>query len=342
MRHVLKAWYAAAWSTDILAGKLHAVSIANDPLVIYRRENGDVTALEDRCVHRHAPLSLGRCEGDHLRCMYHGFLFDSEGRCVEIPGQDKVPETARVRTYPVIDRHGWVWVWPGDPQLADPALVPDVIGLDNPDYVLGKGELDYDVEPRLIHDNLCDLSHAAFVHASSFPVTEDSAKATVEISPMERGVQFKRWMRQQPGMENGGQPVDVWFVNEYLVPGILRITSAAYPPGTADNCKDAAPPAELPAMDQVISSQAVTAMTDRSARYFFVTGPKRGLGIDHMVDMMVEMTNQAFEEDKVMISAQQKIIDLDPTRKDLPSAADKGVVLYNRLVERMWREEQTA
>jgi len=157
MLHVRNAWHVACWSMDLAAKAPFAITVAGDPIVIFRSESGMLAALEDRCVHRLAPLSLGRCEGETLRCMYHGLRFAADGACVEIPGQETIPATARVRAYPVVERHSWIWVWPGDPAKADPALIPPAVGFDDPDYILGRGQLDYQANAQLIHDNLCEL-----------------------------------------------------------------------------------------------------------------------------------------------------------------------------------------
>jgi vanillate O-demethylase monooxygenase subunit len=120
MIYVRNAWYVAAWTDQIAVAEPFATAILGEPIVIYRTADR-LVALEDRCVHRMAPLSLGRCEGDRLRCMYHGLLFDPDGRVVEIPGQDLIPAQARVKSYPTVDRHDWIWIWMGDADAADPA-----------------------------------------------------------------------------------------------------------------------------------------------------------------------------------------------------------------------------
>jgi phenylpropionate dioxygenase-like ring-hydroxylating dioxygenase large terminal subunit len=341
MIHVRDAWHVACWTMDLKANKPFAVTIANDPIVIWRDPNGEVSALEDRCVHRFAPLSLGRCEGQRLRCMYHGLLFDRDGTVVEIPGQEMIPATARVRAYPVVDRHSWIWVWLGDPALADPALIPDAVGFDHPDYILGHGQLDYAAEARLIHDNLCDFTHLAYVHPNSFGADEEWSKTRPKVTQLDRGIRFERWVRNQKGMrgEMAGQLVDVWSSYEYLVPGILLMPSASYPAGTADRLKDEPPPADLPTDGVTFTSQAVTALTDRTSRYFFSWGPHRDHGDEALRNILMGIANQAFEEDKIMIEAQQRVIDRDPSRAVMPTTGDKGVVLFNRLVERLARAE---
>src|SRR5436305_566446 len=81
---------------ELEAGKPFAITILGERIVIWRTADGGLHALEDRCVHRLAPLSLGRCEGERLRCMYHGLLYEADGRVVEIPGQEVIPAKARV------------------------------------------------------------------------------------------------------------------------------------------------------------------------------------------------------------------------------------------------------
>lgn len=342
MIHVRNAWHVACWSMDLETAQPFALSIAGEPVVIFRTASGALAALEDRCVHRLAPLSLGRCEGESLRCMYHGLRFAADGRCVEIPGQDQIPAAARVRAYPVVDRHSWIWVWLGDPAKADPALIPQAVGFDDPDYILGRGQLDYAANAQLIHDNLCDFTHLAFVHPASFGANEEWANTRPKVTQLPRGLRFERWVRNQSGMRSDGEAVDVWSSYEYHVPGVLLMPSASYPAGTADALGDAPPPPDMLARGVTFTSQAVTALTDTTSRYFFSWGPHRNHGDEALRDFLMGLAAMAFAEDKTMIEAQQRVIDLDPARQPMPVTFDKGVVLYQRLVERLAREEAGA
>ena len=141
---IRNAWYVAAWTHEIEPGRIHARTIIDQPLVIYRTSDGEIVALEDRCPHRFAPLSMGRLEGDALRCMYHGLKFAPDGRCIEIPGQKLIPQSACVRRYPLQVVGSWVWVWMGEADKADPAAIPPSLALDDPAYRLQAGQLDYD------------------------------------------------------------------------------------------------------------------------------------------------------------------------------------------------------
>ena len=91
----INQWYVAALSKELKDAPL-ARTLLGFPLVLFRCSDGSVAALEDRCCHRALPLSNGTLEERGIRCGYHGLLFDSQGKCIEVPGQDRIPGKARV------------------------------------------------------------------------------------------------------------------------------------------------------------------------------------------------------------------------------------------------------
>lgn len=342
MTYVRNAWYVASWEQDLEVNRPLAISILGERIVIWRTESGSVYALEDRCVHRMAALSIGRCEGERLRCMYHGMLYDNDGRVVEIPGQPMVPATARVRTYPIVKRHSWIWVWMGDPGAADQALIPPAIGCDDPDYLLAHGSLDYEAEARLINDNLLDFSHLSYVHPNSFGVGMEFAESLPKITAVARGIRYERWTETSMAAAAPGadRSFDSYQVYDYLIPGILLMWFAAFPSGTAAKVGGGAP-----ALDDAIgfhnyTAQAVTPMTERTSRYFFSTGPLRRLGDESVRDQWMARSELAFAEDKLMIETQQKVIDSTPNPVVMPTVHDKAVLLFNRLVKSMSNAER--
>jgi vanillate O-demethylase monooxygenase subunit len=340
MAYVQNAWYVASWSKDLPPGKAVGVKILGRRVVLWRNEEGSVQALEDRCVHRLAPLSHGRCEGANLRCMYHGLLFAPGGKVIAIPGQDMIPAKAHVRAYPVADRHGWIWVWMGDPALVDEALMPMVHSPDDPAWQLLTGELGYDADARLINDNLTDFSHLAFVHTASFGSNDKFVETPWKITPMPRGVRFERWGLGQPpvGQPDSTDRWDVWMVYEYSIPGVLHLNTYAFAAGAAERFGGSPPPVDATPDMTFYSAQAVTPVESGKARYLFSQGFKAPMPAE-AVQSLMDVTLMAFAEDKEMIEAQQKVIDDDPICPIMPTAADKGVTLFNRLVERLCREE---
>lgn len=163
-RYLRNAWYPAAWADEITRSPLRRI-LLDDPLVLYRREDGTPVALHDRCPHRFAPLSMGTLVGDLIQCPYHGLRFDAGGICVFNPhGEGTIPRNARVRSLQVVERFGLVWIWAGEPEQADPALLPDFAVLEDPAYACVRGVLHMNANYQLITDNLLDLSHVPYLH----------------------------------------------------------------------------------------------------------------------------------------------------------------------------------
>jgi len=332
---IRNAWYVAAWTHEIEPGRIHARTIVDQPLVIYRTSDGGMVALEDRCPHRFAPLSMGRLEGDSLRCMYHGLKFAPDGKCIEIPGQKLIPQSACVRRYPLQVVGSWVWIWMGDADKADPATIPPSLALDDPAYRLQAGQLDYDADYLLIDDNLLDLSHLSFTHEKTLgldmPQWADERPRTV---PLDRGLRFQRWLRNHPPrgfMRKLGERVDVWNSYDFLFPGIFLQRTDFHPAGTAERSDGKAP--EGQPLFHRIDEQAVTPVGRRASRYFYAVGT-RARDIDPgKLERLFEVTTAAFHEDKRIIEAQQKLIDLDPDRAMLPTSLDAGPTRFRKLVD---------
>lgn len=335
------AWYVAAWASDLHTAKPYAMQILGEPIVLYRPEGGGgVVALADRCVHRLAPLSLGRCEGDKLRCLYHGLLFNPDGGVVEIPGQEKIPPQARVRAYPVVEQASWIWVWMGDPDKADVALIPPAIGPDHSDYIMGHGHLDYAAEARLINDNLLDFSHLSYVHANSFHAGPLFAQSLPKLETLERGVRVTRWVvgdRGPVGRETE-HARDGYMTYDFLIPGVLLMWNGSFPEGTAAACSYGVPDFSKANSGVTFTSQAVTPLTADTARYFFCWGPHRDHGDEALRDVLMGIADMAFGEDKIIIEAQHKVIANTAHPSIMPTAHDKGVTIFNRLVERLAQE----
>lgn len=141
--------------------------IAGKRVVLYRKPGGELVAMADECPHRQAALSLGRKEGDSLRCMYHGMKFDASGKCTEIPGQDRIPPRACVRVYPVVEKDNWIWVWMGDPAQADQTLICSAVGPGHPEFNIRPSHIQIAADYRLEIANLADLSHSSFTHSAT-------------------------------------------------------------------------------------------------------------------------------------------------------------------------------
>lgn len=329
---VRNAWYVAAWTQELGAGQVVARSIINEPLALYRTQDGTPVVFEDRCCHRFAPLSMGRVEQDDLRCMYHGLKFAPDGRCVEIPGQKLIPHSACVRRFPAFERGSWLWVWMGEPAQADPALIPPSIALDDPGYCLKAGQLDYAADYQLIDDNLLDLSHLSYAHEKTLGLGAPQwADERPRIIGLERGVRVQRWLQNQVRgyLRNG--TFDMWSTYDFLVPGIFLLRTAWYPVGTAERLQ-LKPPVDPPLFLRC-DEQAVTPTTARTSRYFYATGARSNDITPPQVDKMFAVVEAAFREDKAIIEAQQLVLDRDPQRRMLPTSFDAGPTQFRRILE---------
>jgi vanillate O-demethylase monooxygenase subunit len=151
------------WSSEIDAAPL-ARRILDLSVVVYRTESGVPAALVNRCPHRFAPLSLGKVEGDSIRCGYHGLAFDGSGRCSDSPFGLRVPEGAQVRSFPIIERHQCLWLWPGDPAAALPDAIPDFSYHEDPGFRVVRGYSQIKAHFELVTDNLMDLTHTRYLH----------------------------------------------------------------------------------------------------------------------------------------------------------------------------------
>ena len=104
------AWYVAATEGEVTQS-LTPVRILDEAIVLYRKSDGSPVALEDACPHRKMPLSLGKLKDDAIECGYHGLTFDCAGSCVRAPGLKRIPRGAQVRSYPLVQRYGFIWIW---------------------------------------------------------------------------------------------------------------------------------------------------------------------------------------------------------------------------------------
>ncbi len=195
--YLRNTWYVAGWSAAI-GETLTPVRMLGEDIVLYRTPEGKVAALEDACPHRKLPLSKGSLKDGRVVCGYHGLTFDGTGACVAAPTQERIPTGARVKRYPALERYGFVWLWMGDPEAADPARLIDIPNYDNPTWGRTKGG-DMPIACHYLYmvDNLLDPSHVAWVHLSSFAGAKtDSAPLTVDVA--ENGVTVWRWLMDAP------------------------------------------------------------------------------------------------------------------------------------------------
>jgi phenylpropionate dioxygenase-like ring-hydroxylating dioxygenase large terminal subunit len=344
-------WYVAAWDHELLDGKMLARTLLEEPVLLYKSETGKVVALQDRCCHRGVPLHLGRREGDCVRCMYHGLKFDPTGKCIQIPGQEVVPAKLGVRSFPVMERDHLVWIWMGDPAKADPDQIIDFPYLRDPQWKGIPDYMQYDANWLLIVDNLSDFAHLAFVHTKTLGGSEEYAYVTkpVAIERLPRGFRVERWHMNAapppfhnkvlPAAEKD-KPIDRRNVGHMHIPGIFFLESMFSPAGSGSENGNREGTREYR------NCQFMTPETRRTT-HFFWTYLNNYEGDDHNVSRSLHQSLiDGFMEDKHLIEAQQKMIDLDPTFKLQAIASDAALshfrMTFNKLEAAERADEATA
>jgi vanillate O-demethylase monooxygenase subunit len=332
------AWYCAALSHQIGAEPQGRIFL-NEPVVLFRTAKGKAVAMEDRCCHRRAPLSKGKVEGSNIRCGYHGFLYDMTGQVVWVPGQDKVPPNARVRVYPLVEKHGWAWIWMGDPALADPAKAPAFHWYDDPSWACSGDCLPMRGNNMLLIDNLLDLSHLPFLH----PSTVGSQGDTNPELHWERGRDFVRGTRSTYNL-----PPSPRFAKEGITFNTDRIQVMTYTPPAnvaieitvTEAGKTPGDPTDR-ANRHIIILNSITPETETSSHYFWGNGRDFMIGDKEQTLATHRMIESTFHEDIGIIEAEQRIIDLAPGAPQIDVMGDTGGLQARRLLERLLNEEST-
>ena len=164
MSYLRNCWYAASWDHELGVEPV-AITVLDEPVVLFRSGDGEVRALQDTCPHRFAPLSRGRIKGSVIACGYHGLEFDGMGRCVRNPhGKGVIPNALSVRAFPVAMHCGMIWIWMGEADRADRSRLPSFPDREGDHFAWVHGQLDVSANYELVIDNLLDLTHVEFLH----------------------------------------------------------------------------------------------------------------------------------------------------------------------------------
>lgn len=178
-------WYPACTSSAVTAGNMRPVSMLGLPILICRHREGTVSALRDICPHRGMPLSFGRFDGERVECAYHGWQFDTTGRCRNIPslinGSALNAEKIGLATYPCREVDSYIWVFIADPSDRNRGL-PDVPRLPLPSepyrMIQISSTLNCAIDDAIV--GFLDPAHGPFVHQSSWWRTQASMHEKVK------------------------------------------------------------------------------------------------------------------------------------------------------------------
>ena len=340
----LNAWYAAAWDYELTNKGLLARTVCGKSLALWRTSDGRPVALADACWHRLAPLSKGRIlPGDEVQCPYHGLQFNSAGRCTKMPAQATINPSAAVPSYPAVERHRYVWVWLGDPDLADPDTIPDMHQMDSDEWAGDGRTIHAKCNYQLILDNLMDLTHEEFVHSGSIG-QEELSEAEFSTTHDESSVTVTRWMRdidpppfwlknirdRFPGYEG---KVDRWQIVRFEAPSTICIDVGVAKAGTG------APEGDRSQGVNGYVMNTITPETDRTSHYFWAFMRNYRLESQTITTQLREGVHGVFGEDEEMLMAQQAAIDANPDHEFYSLNIDMGGMWVRRILERMMQAE---
>ena len=338
---IRNGWYVAAFSGECNSDKPLARTLLSERVVLFRTPQGRAVALEDRCCHRLAPLSLGDLEADGLRCRYHGMKFDATGRCIEMPGQREIPASMCVRSFPLEERDGLLWIWMGQPDLADPSKIVDCHWNHAPGWPTASGYLHYQANYQLIADNLLDFSHLTFVHRTTL-ANNAFPNARPEIVPVDGGIRlYRQILNCDPSPLHGmaGRfkgKVAFWNRQAWWLPSVFENWA-----GSVDAGGDG-PPHEREGALHFRHFSLLTPETEKTTHYFWIQPCMFPHGDDSVIHAVGEGIKTAFAEDCAIIEAQQQVMNESPHVRPKAAAVDAALNRVRLLIDKALQQEAQA
>lgn len=345
MNYLRNIWYVAGWSDEIAPGASIERTLLGESVVLFRDTSGRIQALRNRCPHRFALLSMGTVVDDTIQCPYHGLRFDGTGQCRFNPhGDGTVPRAAKVKSYPVVDRHSAIWIWMGIEAKANLDLIPDFGVIDAESNYVGKDYLAVRANYQLETDNIMDLSHIAFLHRESLG-NDVVREAKTEVIQDKNTIWSKRQTyreRLPPALEAHyasppGTLWDRWFDVRWDPPASMLLWVGSLPAGT---------PRTLDSK-QIPFVHFFTPETAYTTHYWFATSYPRSMGPQYEERALrdVRFLRAPFEaEDLPMLQAQQESMGTEEfwDLKPVLLAGDAAAIRARRILEKLIKDEQQA
>jgi vanillate O-demethylase monooxygenase subunit len=343
---VRNQWYVAAYGREV-GSEILGRTVLDEPIALYRTEDGTVAALSDRCVHRRYPLSAApsRVVGDAVVCGYHGFTYDGSGACVAVPGQTRIPRTARVKSYPVVEQDSFVWVFIGDPALAQSSPIPRAPWLADPAWTAVSGMEPIASRWSLLVDNLMDLSHETYLHAGYIGTPEVAqTPITTEVDEENRVVRVSRHMAdaQCPPFYATATGITGritrWQDIEYHPPCLYLLHSRVAPAGVLPN-----PDGTDPDAFHVEVVYAITPSTAGSTMDFWCVARDFALDDAEVTRFLHDSNRTVVLQDVTALDLLETVLRSDPPdAQELSINIDTGALAARRLLAVMAAEADAA
>lgn len=345
MAFIRNAWYLGAWAEE-LGDKPIGRSILGEPVAMFRASDGAVAALRDVCPHRAVPLSLGTVTEGRIRCPYHGLEFDGAGVCRKNPHVEGPPDRLKTAAYPVIEKHGGIWIWMGD-AAADPSTVPEYDWMDpSHPYGVGRGYLSIDADYRLVIDNLMDLAHAEYIHPHTVGIAGAADVQQVEVvrgddsicvNSLYPGIPPSMLNRQLAAISGNeelarGERFDQYHDMMWRPPSNLYLVLGTTLPGRPrDEGVD------------MLTAHILTPETETRTHYFHASARPFAIEDEAAVNRYTEIGSRTFiGEDKPILEAAQRNITANGARLTSFTIGDSGSSQVRREIDRIARHEESA
>lgn len=330
-------WYVAAYSAEIGRG-LFARTILGEPIVFYRTGAGAVAALADRCVHRRYPLSASNIVEDNIVCGYHGFTYDASGTCVAVPGQKRVPRTARVPAYEVLEQDSLVWVWIGDAGRADRNAVPRAPWLAAEGWTTVRDMFPIRCRSSLLIDNLLDLSHETYLHAgyigtpevAETPITTtvDDKANVVYVSRRMSDVTCPPFYATSTGIQGR---IDRWQDIEFHAPCLYLLHSRIAPTGVLPG-----PDGDDSSAFHVEVFYAITPETETTTHDFWAVSRDFSRDDEEVSKFLYDNNATVVRQDVNALNLLESVIATEPAGyQELSINIDTGGLAARRILQRM-------
>ncbi|MEG3063140.1 MAG: aromatic ring-hydroxylating dioxygenase subunit alpha [Comamonas sp.] len=342
MKRLLKnTWYMIGWENELANDGKFARVVAETAIVVFRTADGQLGAVQDRCPHRFAPLSLGDVVNGNVVCPYHGLEFNARGDCVKNPFSERIPAGCRIPSYKVLAKHSVVWIWLGDQALADEALIPDYAFLvDSATNRTVCGRISVKANYEYVVDNLMDVSHIEWTHRKTFGGNGLVQQGKQSLQQNEQELWNNWWFAdvpQQPIPIYESIPwerVDMWIDTRWNAPGNVMLKIGETPVGARRE----------QGMEQLLAHM-VTPVSENECHYFW--GVARGINLesDGEDERLRRMLDYAFEiEDLPLIEAAAKSVQGHEfwSLKPVHLGPDSGSNRARRMLEAMIQQEQQA
>lgn len=337
MKFVRNSWYVGAWADELAPGALLGRAILGEPVLFYRGAGGKVAALENRCCHRGLPLEHGEVIGEDVQCGYHGLVYDRTGAVIKVPGQDRIPRDARVKSYPVVEQDRIVWVWMGEAERADPAAIVRHPWHDDPKWGWTKDRYLVNANYQLITDNLMDLTHVGYVHKKTIGGTPEAhSNAETTTTRGKDGIKVSRWMLNSipppaytQAVKFNKERVDRWMEIEFFPASVVRIHTGAVDAGTG------AKEGKRDGGFGFMGLNAMTPETEHSTHYFWSGAHNFHVGVPAATDRLRNSLEVTFGEDKVIVESQYAAMRANPEAPQINIASDAGMAAARKLVSEL-------